>query len=229
MSEYKKNLDMLSIDAEFTQKFQNEDQKENSPINGRYDMLMLKKVGILYKIVFVELKCKIEQIIDLNTGVINHIFDLNDYLAELKSEKKYLNDKSIIKVLKSNIEFAINMKMKMGLLPSFDCSLIDYSNPELFILYDMVDGTAVNSKKEVWSLFERELNYANSGMATYNSMKFNKNGKRKGSTFFKKITRKPLNINGKLVLKSDLSIEDVNRVVEKNKIKFYRKGFQEIC
>ncbi|MDR0823848.1 MAG: hypothetical protein LBN74_02060 [Prevotella sp.] len=133
-AKYKELLnDFIVIDMEYVepQDESNEtEENEKMAIGGRYDMLALQKMkNNKYKLIFIELKCNKSAIVNEKTGVIQHIEDMSAYVKNgLSDEFKNM----VTNVVEKRKEYG-----RRGSKSDSDIIDIDFTNPEIWILFDM--------------------------------------------------------------------------------------------
>lgn len=183
------NKDLLCIDTEYTQSFENDKARKNSDIKGRYDFIFLKKNSSsdTYKLVFVELKSRKSACTSHTSGVINHWSDMNIYLQNYENNKDGIQEN-----MKAGILFAVETKKKLNLIKS-DIK-IDFNDPEFWILFKMSEKEKDNDNEpysiaKVEALIDAEINSAK---------------KTKSDTEIQKMKNNPVKINEKDIPKYDL-------------------------
>lgn len=168
-SKYK---DLYMVDMEFILSKKVE-EKIGSTVDGRYDMIGLYKTeSDRYKLVFIELKSKKNAIIDdekkkeqgkKTSGINSHIEDMDKFLAIYNGEDSWLK-----KLLVENINAIIEMKgeQNLKLFKGLDTNLIDYDDPEFWLLFDMVDGTKIDSIADIKKIIRKDINKMDLSNAT---------------------------------------------------------------
>jgi len=164
--------DLYMVDMEFILSKKVE-EKIGSTVDGRYDMIGLYKTDSdKYKLVFIELKSKKNAIIDdenkkeqgkKTSGINSHIEDMDKFLTIYNNENSWLKD-----LLSKNINTIIEMKgeQNLKLFEGLDTSLIDYDNPEFWLLFDMVDETKIDNVDDIRKIIKTDIKQMNSSHAT---------------------------------------------------------------
>ena len=204
--------DLLCVDQEYNQCFENTSKKEESEIQGRYDLIMVKRVNDnLYIPVFVELKSNEAACKNCTSGIINHISDMQTFL-----DKYYKDESSAQTVIKKGIKFAVERKYKFGFIPEDISDKIDFSKPEFWLLFDMTKKykkLTPTTKEQLNEILDLEVNYAKHVKETY------KNGKNVSN--YNQMVKQPIKINNEEIKKFDLcDRKDIVDIIKEDALKY---------
>lgn len=161
-TKYNGKGELYIVDTEFKQYFSSKEEKDEykTDIRGRYDMIALYNEKNKYKVVFIELKSNEKACINVDSGVINHIYDMNKYLNEY--EKNTLNIKENTKEM---IEFNLETKTTLKLLDfkSLDVNEVDFDiKPEFWVIYDFGNNEIKKYDNEIPYIYEEIEKYKKS-------------------------------------------------------------------
>ena len=153
MTEYSPNDDIYVIDMEFCLPGSIQ-KKIQKTIHGRYDMIALKHLhDNNYKLVFIELKSAKKACIG-KSGINSHIKDMKEFLDEFKNSSDLKNE------FEDFVLETLNTRKELKFIPNIEY-LIDYDNPEFWLLFDMIDNTDCSSVEKIEKIIKENLSCKN--------------------------------------------------------------------
>ncbi len=138
------NNSYLCIDQEYNEKSNNKQEKDESNVTGRYDLIFLQDVGNKIKLLFVELKSTRKASIDLTTGNVNHLFDMIEFIKVYKDDNFKTRE-----IIENSIKFILERKNAFGYIEEVDFNKIDFDNPEYIIMYDVTTKDIIYEPKNL--------------------------------------------------------------------------------
>ena len=193
----------------------NNNEKEKSGIQGRYDFVMLRKENDkLYIPVLVELKSKIDACTYPNAGIINHVSDMEYFLESYKKDANNIKTN-----LRESIKTALEFKKELGLINEDICDYIDFDKPEFRLLFVMVDkekNKTPHTRYDTDNLVDKEIDKAKS-LFLHKEAKSNKK-------VYETMLKKQVNIEVKM---PKWELEKYPDIVNKIKDKVYNYAYYD--